>query len=70
MELVIVIDKNAALHKHLAVKLAPDRFAPTGISYRQMNAVCGDIVPILGGSQMREGICMRVHSHLGVAGGA
>ena len=70
MELVIVIDKNAALHKHLAVKFAPDRFAPAGIGYRQMDAVCGDIVPILGGSQMREGICMSVHRHLRVAGGA
>ena len=70
VELIIVIDKNAALHEHLAVKLAPDRFAPAGISYRQMDAVCGDIVPILGGSQMRKGICMSVHRHLRVTGGA
>lgn len=62
--------QNAALHEHLAVKFAPDRFAPAGIGYCQMDAVGGDIVPVFGGSQMREGICMRVHSHLRVTGGA
>ena len=70
MELVIVIDKNAALHEHLAVELTPDSFAPAGIGYRQMNTVGGDIVPVFGGSQMCEGICMSVHSHLRVAGSA
>ena len=70
VELVIVIDKNAALHEHLAVKLTPDSFSPAGIGYCQMNAVGGDIVPVFGGSQMCEGICMSVHRHLRVAGGA
>ena len=67
MELVIVIDKNAALHKHLAVKLAPNSLAPAGIGYCQMNAVGVDIVPIFGGCQMCKGICVRVHCHFRIS---
>ena len=68
VEAVEIVGEHACFHKPLAVVLAPDGLAPAGVGDGEMKAaVAYDVVPMLRGRDVREGVLGVVQHHLRVA---
>ena len=68
IETVKVIDEYGAFGQPLPVKLTPKRLAPTGIGYRQMQAVALHAVPILSCYKVSQCIFIAVCGNFWISG--
>ena len=54
----------------MSVELAPHRFAPAGVRYREMQTVGIDVVPVFRGHEVTERVSLGMRGYFGIAGGA
>ena len=66
---VKIIDKDRTLAEPLTVELAPKSLAPTGFGDGKVQAVPLTQMPVTGSNVVAKSIFVRMHRHLGIAGG-
>ena len=67
VEAVEIVYEHRALAHPLTVQLAPERLAPARIGYGKVQTVRLAAVPVLGGHEMTERVCMAVLDHFRLA---
>ena len=67
---VKIIDKDRTFAQPLAVELTLERLVPTGFGNGEVRAVPLTQIPVTGSYIVTQCVFVRMHSHLGITGGA
>ena len=66
----MIVDKDGCSDDPLPIEFAPRDLSPACVCYGEVQTIFVQLLPILGGNDMSEGIGIVMRHHLGIARGA